>query len=148
MMKEEATGGDEKRAGDYTVGYAVEPAEGMYHWMHGKLMWHDPAEDENLHVEVVVRDGVDGRFVPGLAVTVTVVDPEGNELGTHPQEFMWHPWLYHYGRNWAVPGDGKYTLRIHIEPPEFMRHDQTNGLRYQEPVDVTFENVEVEAGQK
>jgi uncharacterized protein involved in high-affinity Fe2+ transport len=107
-----------------------------------------PRRDENLHVEIVVRDGVDGRFVPGLAVTVTVVDPDGNELGTHPQEFMWHPWLYHYGRNWAVPGNGKYTLHVHIEPPQFMRHDQTNGLRYQEPVDVTFENVEVEAGQK
>jgi hypothetical protein len=147
MMQEEATG-EAIRAGDYVVGYAVEEAEGMYHSMGGRLMWHDPAEDENLHVEVVVRDGADGRFIPTLDVTVTVLDPQGNDLGTHEQPFMWYPWLYHYGRNWVVPSDGAYTIRVHIEPPSFMRHDRTNGLRYQEPVDVVFEDVKVETGRK
>lgn len=147
MLEEEATG-EELRAGDYIVAYAVEEAEGMYHSMHGQLMWHDPAENENLHVEVLVRDGADGRFIPTLGITVTLLDPDGKDLGTHEQEFMWHPWLYHYGRNWEVPGDGAYTMRVHIEPPVFMRHDKTNGLRYQYPVDVTFENVQVKTGRK
>ena len=46
------------------------------------------------------------------------------------------PKTYHYGRNWKVPGDGEYTLRVHIEPPTFMRHDELNGRRFEEPVDV------------
>ena len=60
---------------------------------------------------------------------------------------LWHPMLYHYGRNWTVPADGEYTLKVHIDPPTFMRHDEINGCRFKEPVDVTFEGVKVERGQ-
>jgi hypothetical protein len=139
--------GAEQPAGDYRVGYAVEHAEGMYHLEGGELRWHDP-QDENVHVEVVVRDGADGRFVPGLTVYATLLDAAGTEVGTHRQEFIWHPWLYHYGRNWRVPGDGEYTLRVRIEAAEFMRHDRTNGRRFAAPVEVEFTGVQIETGQK
>lgn len=69
-------------------------------------------------------------------------------MGTHAQPFLWHPWLFHYGRNWQVPGDGEYTLRVRIEPPTFHRHDKRNGLRYAEPVEVEFRGVQLETGQK
>jgi hypothetical protein len=46
-----------------------------------------------------------------------------------------------------VPGDGEYDLTIEVDPPEFMRHDEENGDRYAESVEVTFEGVEVETGQ-
>lgn len=82
MVSKEAHG-SEMRAGEYLVGYAVEEAEGMYHWMDGKLHWQDP-QDEN----------------------------------------------------------------VHIEPPDFMRHDKKNGLRFREPVEVEFSNVKLETGQK
>ncbi len=147
MTKKEAEDGGEKRAGDYLVGYAVEDAEGTYHMKDGKLEWKNP-EKENVHVEVSVRDGADGRFVPALTVHATLIDPDGKEVGTHEQPFLWHPWLYHYGRNWKVPGNGKYTLRVRIEAPKFGRHDKKNGLRYAEPVEVEFKNVEIETGQK
>lgn len=62
--------------------------------------------------------------------------------------FLWHPWLYHYGRNWTVPRDGTYGLRVRIEPPDFPRHDKENGLRYREPVEVVFDGVHIETGQK
>lgn len=146
MAEEVATDGGETRAGDYLVGYAVEEAEGMYHLRDGELVWEEP-EDENLHVEVSVRDGSDGRIVPGLDVTATLVGPDGEEVGTHKQPFVWHPWIHHYGRNWAVPGDGSYTLRVRIEAPDFPRHDKKNGKRYAQAVEVEFENVEVETGQ-
>ena len=147
MATNVAHDGGTTAAGEYIVGYAVEEAEGMYMWEDGGLVWHDPADDENLHVEIAVLDGADERFVPGLTVTGTLIDPDGNEVGTHEHEMLWHPMLYHYGRNWAVPADGEYTLKVHIDPPTFMRHDEINGCRFTQPVDVTFEGVKVERGQ-
>lgn len=147
MTQQEAHDGAEKRAGDYLVGYAVEEAEGMYHLRDGALEWQEPQE-ENVHLEVSVRDAADGRFIPGLAVHATLVDEQGREVGTHRQPFLWHPWLYHYGRNWRVPGDGTYTLRVRIDVPDFPRHDKVNGRRYAEPVEVTFTDVAIKTGQK
>jgi hypothetical protein len=69
-------------------------------------------------------------------------------VGSHIQPFIWHPWLYHYGRNWQVPEAGDYTLRIRIEAPIFHRHDQKNGRRFAEEIEVEFSNVKIETGQK
>lgn len=147
MDEESDSGVHVRRAGDYEIGIAVEEAEGMWHPQDGELVWRDP-EEENCHVEVCVRDGADGRFLPGLDVTVTLVGPDGEEVGTHEQPFLWHPWLYHYGRNWRVPGAGEYTLRVRVEPPSFPRHDHENGRRFLEPVEVEFARVEIEPDQK
>jgi hypothetical protein len=146
MTQTEARGA-ELRAGDYLIGYAVEEAEGMYALEEGELVWHNPT-DENVHVEVVVRDGGDGRFVPALTVHATLVDSNGKEIGTYLQPFLWHPWLYHYGRNWQVPGAGEYTLRVRVDPPEYMRHDKVNGRRFAYPVQVEFRGVKITPGQK
>jgi len=118
----------------------------MYEWTDGGLVWRDPGE-ENVHVEISVRDASDGRFVPGVKIFATLVDPDGNEVGTHEQHLLWHPMIYHYGRNWVVPADGEYTLRVRVEPPTFMRHDEVNGKRFTEPVEVEFAGVKVEQGQ-
>lgn len=139
--------GETKPAGNYLVSYAVESAEGMYHLMDGGLVWREP-KTENAHIEIAVQDGADMRFIPGLNVHVTVIDETNSEIGTHQQPFLWHPWLYHYGRNWELPGDGVYTLRVHIDAPEFMRHDKENGKRYADPVEVEFKNVSIKTGQK
>jgi hypothetical protein len=146
MANNVAHDGGTQEAGEYLIGYAVEEAEGMYMWEDGELNWMEP-EEENLHVEIAVCDLSDGRFVPCLTVTGTLVDPDGNEVGTHVHEMLWHPMLYHYGRNWKVPADGTYTLKVRVEPPTFMRHDDVNGCRFKEPVETTFTNVQVERGQ-
>ncbi|MBW3590975.1 MAG: iron transporter [Actinobacteria bacterium] len=148
MTEKVADDGGEVAVGDYLVAYAVEKAEGMYMSRGGELEWQEPAEDENAHIEIAVRDGADGRFLPGLEVQVTVLDAEGKEVGTHMQPFLWHPWLFHYGRNWHVPGDGTYGLRVRIEPPTFMRHDRKNGKRYTQPEVVEFNRVRIETGQE
>lgn len=144
MVDEVADGGAQKAAGHYIVGVAHEEAEGMYHRRDGGLVWEEP--DGNIHLEVSVRDAGDGRFVPGLSVSLTVLDEDGEEVGTESMPFLWHPWLYHYGRNWTIPGDGRYTLRVRIEPPTFMRHDEKNGRRYPDEVRVEFEGLELETG--
>jgi hypothetical protein len=145
MANDVAQDGGMQPAGEYLIGYAVEEAEGMYEWENGELVWHDP-DGENLHVEIAVCDAADGRFVPGLKVTGTLVDPDGNEVGSHEHPLLWHPMLYHYGRNWAVPADGAYTLHVRVEPPTFMRHDEVNGCRFKDVVETTFEGVQVERG--
>lgn len=145
MANDVAEDGGMQTAGEYLIGYAVEEAEGMYDWKDGELVWHDP-EDENLHVEIAVCDAADGRFVPAVKVTGTLVDPDGNEVGSHEHPLLWHPMLYHYGRNWTVPSDGAYTLHVRVEPPTFMRHDEVNGCRFKDVVETTFENVKVERG--
>ncbi len=146
MANKEAHG-ETKAAGNFQVSYAVEKAEGMYHKMDGSLIWKEP-DQENAHIEIAVQDGADLRFIPGLNVSVTVLDNAGKEIGAHQQPFLWHPWLFHYGRNWELPGDGEYTLRVHIDAPDFMRHDKKNGQRYSNPVDVEFKNVKIKTGQK
>lgn len=146
-MTQQEAHGEEKRAGDYLVGYAVEQAEGMYMLRDGRLEWQEP-DNENAHVEVSARDASDGRFIPNLTVYATLIDGAGNEIGTHQQPFIWHPWLYHYGRNWQVPGDGEYTLRVRVEVPDFPRHDKVNGRRFAQPVEVEFPGVKIETGQK
>lgn len=147
MAENEADVGKMKQAGDYTVAIAAESAEGMYHLKDGKLEWQEP-DEENVHIEVTACDGADGRFIPGLTIHLTVTDSDGNEIGRHQQPFLWHPWLYHYGRNWKIPGEGDYTLKVEIEAPTFGRHDPKNGKRFAEDVEVTFEGVHLKTGKK
>ena len=138
--------GDTQRAGDVIVGFAQEKAEGLYHLRDGQLEWVEP-DDENCHIEVTVLDAVDHRFLPGLDIEATLIDEGGDEVASFDCPFLWHPGLFHYGRNVAVPGDGTYSLRVRVAAPTFPRHDKVNGKRYAEPVEVTFENVEIKTGQ-
>jgi hypothetical protein len=147
MVEEVASDGGVKQAGPYLVSYAVEEAEGMYHLENGELVWREP-EEENLHVEVAVRDAADGRFIPNLTVHVRLIDSNGNDVGYHRQPFVWHPWLYHYGRNWRVPEEGDYRMQINIKAPDFPRHDEKNGRRYAKDIDVEFTSVKIETGQE
>lgn len=146
MATEVAHDGGKQEAGDYVVGYAIEEAEGMWTYRDGGLQWEEPGE-QNAHVEVAVADGDDGRFVPGLHVEASLVADDGTESGPFEVPLVWHPGLHHYGVNVEVPGDGTYDLRVHVDAAEFNRHDETNGDRYGDAVDVTFEGVEVETGQ-
>jgi hypothetical protein len=147
MADEVADDGGEARAGDYVISYAVEEAEGMYDWVDGALVWQDPGETTT-HLEVAVRDAGDGRFVPGAKVTVTMISPDGTEVGTEHHPLLWHPMVYHYGRNWQLPVDGEYVMRVHVEPPTFTRHDEVNGRRFTAAVDVEFDRVRVHLDAK
>lgn len=147
MVTQVADDGAEVEAGEYYVAYALEKPEGLYYMTDAGLEWREP-EDKDIHIEVAVRDRSDGRFIPGLTVYVTLLDSNDNVIETHQQPFVWHPWLYHYGRNWQVPGEGLYTLRARIQAPTFARHDKKNGLRYAEDVEVEFKGVRIKTGQK
>ena len=60
--------------------------------------------------------------MPDVHVQAALVDPDGRNLGTYRAPLLWHGMIYHYARNWNVRTHGDYTLRIHVDPPTFMRH--------------------------
>lgn len=146
MANDVAHTGGMQEAGDYIVAFAQEEAEGMYHLKNGSLEWVEPG-DENCHIEVAVLDAADHRFLPHLDIEATLIDDAGDEVATFECRFLWHPGLFHYGRNVKVPGGGTYDLRVRVAAPTFARHDQTNGDRYGEPVEVTFEGIDIKTGQ-
>lgn len=135
-----------KSAGDFTVALVAEKAEGLYMLQGGQLQWTEPG-DNNAHLEVGPRDAGDGRFVPGLDISLTLTTSTGEQVGQETMPLIWHPWLYHYGKNWKVPGDGTYHATVTIQPFSGDRHDQTNGKRYAEPVTVEFD-IPITTGQK
>ena len=144
---DEESGAVTQRAGDYLVAFVQENAEGMYELEGGRLVWREAPEEANAHLEIAVADAADGRFVPALDITLTVAEGD-RELFTTSMPFLWHPYLYHYGTNAKVPGEGPYTVRVHIDAPTFMRHDPVNGKRYAEPVDVVFDDRRFTLGRK
>lgn len=88
-------------------------------------------------------DAADGRFIPQLTIHARFINSQGYDVGMHQQPFIWHPWVYHGGRNWHVAEEGDYTLEVSIKAPSFPRHDKKNGQRYTDDVDVTFNNVKI-----
>ena len=146
MAEEVANTGGKTEEGDYIVGFAQEEAEGMYRMQDGSLSWEEPSDGENCHLEVVVASAADGRFLPEVSVRATLEPEDGETVGPEEIPFVWHPGLYHYGRNLEVPGDGTYTIRVEFDPPAFPRHDEDNGDRFGDPVEVEFEGVEIETG--
>ncbi|GGL99024.1 iron transporter [Deinococcus aerophilus] len=146
MVQEVADSGAVQRDGDYLIGYAQEKAEGMYAPREeGTLEWTAPT-DENCHIEVSVSDASDGRFLPQLTIHATLTG-QGETVGPFEVPFLWHPGLYHYGKNIRVPGDGEYDLTVRVEAPTFMRHDKQNGQRYARGAEVTFRKIQVKTGQ-
>ncbi|MHB1416735.1 MAG: iron transporter [Chloroflexota bacterium] len=133
-----------KQVDGYEISVTARQAGGLWHLNEGllgvgqeRLEWKQ-ASGSNAYIMVIVRDRVDGRFVPGLHVQVTVRTAEGIEVGSLHQDYVWHPWLYHYGRNWKLPGDGTYRINIKMDCAKFRRLDRANGRRYNQPVDLDF----------
>jgi hypothetical protein len=144
---DEESGAVTQRAGDYLVAFVQENAEGMYELQDGRLVWREAPEEANAHLEIAVADAADGRFVPGLDITLTLLEGD-RELFTTSMPFLWHPYLYHYGTNARVPGEGPYSVRVTIGPPAFMRHDPVNGKRYEQPVHLVFDDRRFKPGRK
>lgn len=147
MAEKVAEAGAEAHAGDMIVALAVEAAEGMYMWNGSGLEWNEP-EGANTHIEVSARDAADNRFIPGLDVRVRILDDGGSVLAEDQLPMLWHPWLYDYGANFALPVDEPVAIEVEIEAPKFPRHDEENGKRYTEDVFVRFEDVKVPGGGK
>ncbi|MCM2292264.1 hypothetical protein NAC44_07975 [Allorhizobium sp. BGMRC 0089] len=148
MATKVADTGAKQRAGDYIVAFAQERAEGMYHLKGGKLEWVEASADMNCHMEIAVADATDNRFIPFLDIECTL-SQGGKDVLSFKPEFLWHPGLYHYGKDLSLPGgSGLYDLKVKIAAPAFPRHDKVNGKRYAETVEVEFKTIKITAGHE
>jgi hypothetical protein len=141
--------GGEKEAGPYRVGYIVEPAEGWWRGDPEDLEWRAPLSGETNHIEILPFDAQTGLLVPDVEVRLTVRDENGDPVGGKPLEFYYAE-FYHYANNFSLPGSGEYTLEAEISPPTFNRHgsEDGEGKVFTEPVNVTFENAEIEVEEE
>ena len=137
----------EKEVDDYIISLASEEAEGTYQLEGDKLKWNTPQEGKNTHLEIVVRDAKDKRFIPGLKIRGKVFDEDKNVIADTDFPLLWHPFLLHYGAFFHIPKSGKYTVEVQIPAPTFHRHDEIKGKRYEKDVKVEIE-IELETGRK
>lgn len=147
MIEDVAEAGATRETGEYVVGFAQEKAEGLYRLRDGALEWAEPAEEQNCHLEVLVASAADGRFLPGLDVRATLAGEDDTTVGPTAIPLVWHPGVYHYGRNLELPGEGTYDLTVEVDPAAWPRHDRQNGDRFGDPVEVRFEGVDLTTGR-
>ncbi len=134
---------------DYIITGAFEEAEGMYTPdVEGELVWLTPDLNQNQHIEVMVQDKENLKFVPYLEIYCKLVDGQDGLVGEKKQRFIWHPFLYHYGENWQIPKEGQYHLEVTIREPLFRRHKKKEGNRYTKDVTVKLPPVELVPGKK
>lgn len=134
---------DKKTSGDYEISYRIEPASGLYEFSAGKLEWKEP-QGENLHLDVLVSDAQDGRFVPGLHIVATLIDGRGGQTASNHLPFVWDPQEHHYGSNMKVPQSGDYVLQVHVFPATFARAGKEQGKRFIADVHVSFDGVRID----
>lgn len=135
---------EKKASGDYEITYRVGPAKGMYEFSAGKLEWKEP-QDENVHLDLLVTDAVDGRPIPGLHIVATLLDTRGGRVASNHLPHIWDPQENHYGSNVKVPQSGEYLLQVHIFPATFPRTDKEQGKRFVADTHVQFEGVRIDA---
>lgn len=138
----------EKEVDDYIITVVSEKAEGTYRLKDGSLQWHVPPKELNTHMEILVRDRQDKRFIPGLNISARIFDEKENLVEEKQFPLFWHPFLLHYGSNFKIPAAGKYTVEVHIPAPDFPRHDEVKGKRYAWDVEIKMPPLKLEAGRE
>jgi hypothetical protein len=128
--------GGSAMAGEYDVAYAISAPEG-YHELRGdSLVWS--RESGNVHVGVVVRDGRDGRLVPGVRVLASFLGIDGRPVAQAELPYSWHPLVNQFAGNLSLPRAGRYTLHVDVLPPTYRRHDPINGDRFEDAAFAEF----------
>lgn len=145
-----AVDGALRRAGDYVVAVGVEYAEGYWRWVDGSLRYEVAVEEsaeKNAHVEVVILDALSGRFMPGIRVRASLYR-DGDHIGTSLEPLMWHPWLYHYGKNWRIPSSGPYAIEVSFDRPPYRGYGAACCALFARGQRVRFDRVDMRIGQK
>lgn len=148
MMKDTVQSHKSYENNDMIVTLACEEAEGLYVPASSEeLKWKIPASKSNLHVEIIVQDTLDRRFIPNLDITLRIIDSNKSK-DTYKLPFLWHPFLFHYGKNIEIPGEGKYSFEVMIKQPTFGRHDEIRGNRYAQDTSIQFDDLYLKPGRK
>jgi hypothetical protein len=136
--------GGEETAGEYRVGYIVEPAEGWWQGDPANLQWREPAAGETNHIEILPYDAQTGLLIPYMDITLQVQDEAGEVVDEKSLNFYWSEFA-HYANNFSLPESGTYTLRADLSQPEFLRHgtEEGEGKVFTGPITVQFDDVQI-----
>lgn len=115
--------GGETTVGEWRIAYIVEPAEAWHEVANGNRSFREPAPGETHHIEIVPFEAAGGRIVPDVPISLEVVDGAGQVIDAKPLTF-YHAEFFHYANNFAVPANGRYTLRARVDAPSFPRHGE------------------------
>ncbi len=138
----------EKEVDDYIITVVSEEAEGTYRLKNGELEWKVPPKEFNTHMEILVRDKDDKRFIPGLKISAKIFGEDEKLVEEKEFPLFWHPFLLHYGANFHIPKAGKYKVKVNIPAPTFPRHDELKGKRYGKDVEIEMPPLKLSAGRK
>ncbi|MGM1056563.1 MAG: hypothetical protein ACQEWG_11810 [Bacteroidota bacterium] len=130
------THGAEMSAGPYQIGFFMEKPKEWYEIRNNEDEFH--TSEGNAFISVVVRDGYDGRIVPGLIVKAKLLRKDSTLVVEKDLPYGLHPLLNRYGANLQIPKTGDYLIKIEVEPAQFWRHDPINGDRYTDNVIALF----------
>lgn len=130
---------------DYLVAYFVEPARMLQYYDNGELVVERP-QDKNAYIGIAVHHEGTLHFLSQLTVTVKVLDRFNKLIGEKKHFYHARPNLHNYGRNWALPGDGMYTLKVHIEVSEKQSREMAKYKISPGSVDIDFHNVMIHTG--
>jgi hypothetical protein len=88
-----------------------------------------PTGKDSVHLMAVLADAQSHERIPYASCWVTVTDGTGKVVF---DERLW-PMISrdvgtHYGTNVALPGPGRYSVRLRVGPPQAARHPEYTGI--------------------
>ncbi|MQA17125.1 MAG: hypothetical protein GEV09_24230 [Pseudonocardiaceae bacterium] len=141
LAREIKENGGQTESGPWRIGYIVEPAEPWFESVDGEYRFRQPAPGETHHIEIIPFEKSTGRVVPEVPIRVEVVGADGQVVDARDLNFYYST-FFHYATNFAVPDPGRYTLRVTLGPPQFLRHgEQAQGPALPDGTRVEFTNV-------
>lgn len=122
--------------GDMKIEFYMEhPKQGMVMTSGKKMPMTNPPPTH--HPEVKVFDTDSGKFISYLNVEAVFVNLTNNKYLSIDIPPMLGSY-FHYGRNAALPGKGKYKIFLKISPQELMRYDRM-AKKWATPVSLSFD---------
>jgi len=114
---------EEKKVGQYFIGFIAENVEEIYAYRSGTLSGTKKPAD-NYHLEVVLREAASGRIVPYAGLTMRLANQKTGQQINYNLVPMWATFL-HYAAN-AEVGSGVWEVEVQIAAP---------ALAYDRPAD-------------
>lgn len=136
-----------KIEGDFLIDLILEKARLFQYLSNGMEITEKPY-GKNAYIGIAVHHATDLHFIQGLSVMVTVIDANGYDVGKQRHFYHPRPGLHHYGSNWKLPGEGRYTLRVQIETPAPKWGEYLENAIFPKRVEVDFPSVMIRIGQQ
>ncbi len=82
-----------------------------------------PPKNTSFHLMIMLNDAHTGVAIPYATVWATILNTSGKVVYDQQQLPMLSAYMGpHYGNNVALPGPGRYTLKLLVSPPVAARH--------------------------